>query len=187
MRGRLWRASHKGTSSFRTDYVLFIEPMRSAVERAKICFLKSGCPKKEKWMSHKHNLNPVRAGIASNLEEADFTSIQDRIRHIQQNIPEGKPALMNFREAEKDEQTEAVLPFAFKDYLELVDWTGRMQRPDKKGFIQITEPRLLQSLTLTTLQWRQLVYEVQKEATTKLSGMNKLAVIERRKPYQAAA
>src|SRR5690606_36061838 len=112
---------------------------------------------------------------------------QDRIRHIQQDIPEGKPALMNFREIETDDQTEAALPFILKDYLELVDWTGRMQRSDKKGFIRITEPLLLQSLTLNGLQWRQLLYEVQKEASTKLSGMNKLTVIERRKSHQAAA
>lgn len=133
------------------------------------------------------DLNPVRAGIADNLEESDFTSIQDRIRRIQQDIPEGKPALMNFREVEKDDQIEAALPFGLKDYLELVDWTGRAQRPDKKGFIRINQPRLLQRLGLNDVQWRQLAQEVQKEAATKLSGLNKLAVIERRKTRQAAA
>jgi hypothetical protein len=67
-----------------------------------------------------------------------------------------------------------------KDYLELVDWTGRMQRSDKKGFIDYKTPKLLASLHLSSVQWKLLSKEIQKESTTMLNGLNKVATIERR-------
>jgi len=40
-------------------------------------------------------------------------------------------------------QTPWAVPFAFKDYLELVDWTGRALRADKPGYIEAREPKIL--------------------------------------------
>ncbi|WP_133484451.1 MULTISPECIES: hypothetical protein [Halomonas] len=37
----------------------------------------------------------------------------------------------------------AAIPFGFEDYLELVEITGRCQRPDKRGAIGKQVPRLL--------------------------------------------
>jgi len=119
------------------------------------------------------DLNPVRAGIAQDLEDSDYTSIQARIRQLQNQQDEKKPALMAFTESEKDEQPVTMLPYALKDYLELVDWTGRVQRSDKKGFIGYKTPKLLTSLRLSSAQWKLLAKVIQKESITMLNGLNK--------------
>jgi len=43
-------------------------------------------------------------------------------------------------------QTPWAVPFAFGDYLELVDWTGRALREDKPGYIKAREPKILARL-----------------------------------------
>jgi hypothetical protein len=42
--------------------------------------------------------------------------------------------------------TPWAVPFAFEDYLELVDWTGRALRSDKRGHIEAGAPRILDRL-----------------------------------------
>ncbi|MBN2701103.1 MAG: hypothetical protein JXR29_06605, partial [Methylothermaceae bacterium] len=43
---------------------------------------------------------------------------------------------------------ETAIPFAFDDYLELVDYTGRAIRPDKRGAIPATTPKILDRLDI---------------------------------------
>jgi len=43
-------------------------------------------------------------------------------------------------------QLPAAIPFSLEDYLELVETTGRCQRPDKRGLIEGRVPRLLDRL-----------------------------------------
>ncbi len=40
-------------------------------------------------------------------------------------------------------RTPWAVPFAFADYVELVDWTGRALHPKKKGFLPADQPRIL--------------------------------------------
>jgi len=117
------------------------------------------------------DLNPVRAGIAETPETSDYTSIQERVADVpeqtetvmraldhtptptQDTAVDGQTLL-----AERDAQrlTQAALmpfdatsrtpwavPFAFEDYLELVDWTGRAIRSDKRGHVLSRHPRVL--------------------------------------------
>jgi hypothetical protein len=44
--------------------------------------------------------------------------------------------------------TEPSLPFSFREYLELVDWTGRIVREDKRGAIDSSFPPLTQRLNI---------------------------------------
>jgi REP element-mobilizing transposase RayT len=128
------------------------------------------------------DLNPIRAGIAAHLEDSDFTSIQDRIREVQGK--EGicaTPQLLPFGESTKEQQNTApTLPHALQDYLELVDWTGRAIRSDRKGFIKAAQPKLLSTLKLSEQQWRILALEIQKKSILMLHGLNKLEAIEKR-------
>ena len=127
------------------------------------------------------DLNPIRAGIANNLEDSDFTSIQDRIRQVQgKQRDDTKPQLMSFVERAAELQKPILtLPHTLQDYLELVDWTGRAIRDDKKGFIKLSQPKLLSILKLSGQQWRVLALEVQKKSILMLHGLNKLDSIEK--------
>ncbi len=48
---------------------------------------------------------------------------------------------------------KAAIPFSFEDYLELVESTGRMLRPDKRGAISDQIPRLMQRLNIDPEQF----------------------------------
>jgi len=101
------------------------------------------------------DLNPVRAGIARTPEASDFTSIQQRIRAMQsseggktdrdEKDSDTPPALMAFKEAERHDSPNE-LPFSLKDYMELVDWTGRAALTGKRGAIAEDCPPLLKRL-----------------------------------------
>ena len=136
------------------------------------------------------DLNPVRAGISETLEESEFTSIQARIRGaapVNNDSTECPfPRLMPFwAEVERDEGP-APLPLDTRDYIELVDWTGRIARTDKKGFIPRDAPSALSSLNLNQAQWRTLALEIQQESITMFNGLAKLAAWERRLTRKAA-
>lgn len=115
------------------------------------------------------DLNPIRAGIADSLQSSDFTSIQERISALKQvnNIiispqapvqsAKNKPQTINKSLAKFDAATHSSqqtgIPFHFADYLELIDWTGRAIRHDKKGFIDNQRPKLLNELGIASDAW----------------------------------
>ena len=113
------------------------------------------------------DLNPVRANIAETPEDSDHTSIQERIKPrfnledaIHQQIEQQslqrfdgvlKP-LLHF-EGNVTEHKQTGILFSEKDYLQLVDYTGRIIRPDKRGAIPDHLPPILQRLNLDQKQW----------------------------------
>ena len=119
------------------------------------------------------DLNPIRANLADTPEDSDYTSIQERIRPqwdlkkaIQRQIKQKsvsalteshirniKPTqLMPFTHQNTNNKHNS-LPFNLIDYLELVDWTGRILRDDKRGFIKKTTPPILERLTVKNKEW----------------------------------
>ncbi|WP_219909181.1 Mobile element protein [Photobacterium aquimaris] len=106
------------------------------------------------------DLNPIRAGVTPSLEQSDFTSIQQRIREYQQPKTSAKQPplhkahfeLLPFVGAEHQAKTAAI-NFAFADYLELIDWTGRSIRNDKQGLIAPNQPKMLQQLGISADAW----------------------------------
>ena len=113
------------------------------------------------------DLNPVRAGLATSPETSSYTTIQERIRPafelenaIQNQRQRGD--LLDFKSALKPllhfeigllEKAQTGILFAFQDYLELVDWTGRIIRNDKRGFIDNELPPILPRLKIPSEQW----------------------------------
>ncbi len=51
------------------------------------------------------------------------------------------------------------LPFRRTDYIELVDWTGRIIREDKKGHIEKDIPPILQRLNIEPQHWHYLTIQ----------------------------
>ena len=108
------------------------------------------------------DLNPIRAGMADSPESSDFTAIQERLgisppaseistKSTMKPIPEAP--LLAFDGMISDETTQPCIPFHFADYLELVDWTGRVIRADKRGHIPAQLPPILQRLNIDPKQW----------------------------------
>ncbi len=114
------------------------------------------------------DLNPLRAGIVDTPEASADISLQQRLRQFAQqtepanqteqedtsnqaapsNIePSDRPKLLPFADQAAPEASN-VIAFALADYLELVDWAGRIHRPDKQGQIAQNAPPILERLGL---------------------------------------
>lgn len=106
------------------------------------------------------DLNPIRARMAETPEGSSYTSIHQRIRQIQQakstlspNSSNTQPGnLLPFAGYSRTEMPKG-LPFRLTDYLELVDWTGRQLREDKRGAISDNLPKILPRLQLDQKHW----------------------------------
>ncbi len=110
------------------------------------------------------DLNPIRAGIAETPETSEHTSIKQRVEcpESQQSQPKTLYPFVGYpREPMPDG-----LPFRLSDYLELVDWTGRVLRDDKRGHISHYIPPILDRLEIDAKQWRTLATQLEKECKT---------------------
>ncbi|GGY51422.1 hypothetical protein GCM10011297_25460 [Bacterioplanes sanyensis] len=103
------------------------------------------------------DLNPVRANMAATPEKSSHTSVQRRIKKAKSSRQSNHPS----------QQTKDLLPFVgnprqniplgiqmkLTDYLELVDWTGRIIRHDKRGAIAQNTAAILDRLGIDDQQW----------------------------------
>ena len=103
------------------------------------------------------DLNPVRAGMAKTPETSDHTSIQKRLSKVQKatqpNHPQQQDKQLSIFAGNPKEDMPKGLPFRLTDYLELVDWTGRILREDKRGAIPENMPPILNRLNIETKHW----------------------------------
>ncbi len=97
------------------------------------------------------DLNPVRAGRAATPELSDHTSIQRRLRGFSAHCSNADNALYPFV-GDASELPAKGLPFELRDYVELVDWTGRMLR-DGSGSISRNLPPILERMAMDSKQW----------------------------------
>ncbi len=120
------------------------------------------------------DLNPVRAGIAKTPESSEYTSVKERI-NPQFNLSEaiksycgqgGFPdhlwcddnpipikSLATFSGGETLDSHTAGINFHLKDYLKLVDYSGRIIREDKTGHIDNKTPPILERLEISYKTW----------------------------------
>ena len=110
------------------------------------------------------DLNPIRAAMAETPETSDHTSIKLRIEYWKNKSHQSRS------DHNDNLQPKSLLPFAGNlrqpkprglsfnliDYIELVDWTGRIIRDDKRGAINETAPPILQRLNISTRYWVEL-------------------------------
>lgn len=140
------------------------------------------------------DLNPLRAGIAPTPEAGEFTSVEQRVKALLSSPPsktsEGDPAVAEAEPSRprlmpfmpeglvKAEPSDGQLPYQLQDYLELLDWAGRIERPGKRGSIAADTPAILARLALEPERFR-----AQLQSQFSFRG----AVVGRRTTARAAA
>ena len=117
------------------------------------------------------DLNPIRATMANTPEDSDHTSIAYRlnqlankptidlnqaiaVQHAQGFLLVNQLAtksLLHFNPDKKNLHHQ--LPFNQAEYIQLVEWTGRIIRNDKRGYIDPTTPDILDRLNIDSKRW----------------------------------
>jgi hypothetical protein len=93
------------------------------------------------------DLNPMRAGIANSPESSKHTSLQQRLNKVKQQPIEHKIRLMTLSSNHNQKHKNSIA-FSNQDYFELVEWSGRVIRDDKRGAIDNKLPPILSRLNL---------------------------------------
>ncbi|HEY7772846.1 MAG TPA: hypothetical protein VIC26_06680 [Marinagarivorans sp.] len=126
------------------------------------------------------DLNPIRAKMAEAPETSDHTSIKQRITAAKNNQPIKN--LAQFVGNPREPMPQG-LPFALVDYIELVDWTGRVIRDDtqlhcihaiaglvnpmrQRGHIATTLPPIIDRLGIEQDNWLELTRAFEKNTKT---------------------
>ena len=113
------------------------------------------------------DLNPIRAGLAERLTDSAHTSIKRRCKQAEQakqpnHENQQADGLLPFVGNPRANMPNG-LPFRLTDYLELVDWTGRILRDDKRGAISEDVPPILAQLNIDPKQWCYLSQHFESE------------------------
>jgi hypothetical protein len=102
------------------------------------------------------DLNPIRAKMATTPETSDHTSIQRRIHSA---IKDEQPAeLLPFVGDEYFNMPDGLM-FSVKDYIMLVEDTGRIIREDKRGAISSNSQDILNRLNIPADNWLKITRE----------------------------
>jgi len=130
------------------------------------------------------DLNPIRAKMYDSLENSEYTSAYERIygvAHIKDNPSTyqfNKKPLFCFTGDVVESGTDnnaGGIAFSLLDYLELVDWSGRILREDKRGVIAYSHPKLLNQLGLDETTWLTLASRFGKDYQGAVGSLEALA------------
>jgi len=107
------------------------------------------------------DLNPVRAGMAKTPEASKHTRIKKHITqaqtaHIANHPQQQAKGLFPFVGNPRGEMPPG-LAFKLTDYLELVDWSGRILRAGKRGSIDSQCAPILERLNIEPEHWGYLI------------------------------
>jgi hypothetical protein len=126
------------------------------------------------------DLNPIRAKMANSIECSEYTSAHERIHgNASQNITAApknghiKP-LYGFV-GDQSQDTSQGIPFSLIDYIELLDWTIRILRDDKRGVVLGTQPQLLDVLGIDDEIWCELASSFGKNYHGAVGSLEELA------------
>lgn len=100
------------------------------------------------------DLNPIRAGLTEQLEDSTHTSAHERI-----SASRAAPEIL----FQPLRPVKGLMPYTLSinaaDYLQILDWTGRLLAPGKRGAIPGSAPAVLSLVDSTPSRW-----------TTRVSG-----------------
>jgi REP element-mobilizing transposase RayT len=133
------------------------------------------------------DLNPVRAGLTTSLAGSDFTSAQQRLRQLARARRTSRAMASDLTGTDREIPlaqfagalstsiaSKAVLPIRLQDYLELVEETGRVAMPGKRGVISPTALRSLAQLSLSTEQWQLLALNTQGSPLRAIGSLDRI-------------
>jgi hypothetical protein len=113
------------------------------------------------------DLNPIRAGLALLPEHSSHTSVMARIQERDaHHVPFVDHAVVGCE----------ALPLTQQEYVELVDWTGRLIRPDKQGYVPSRMPPILERMEFGEKQWMR---EVKHYGKWYFRAVGSIAALER--------
>jgi len=103
------------------------------------------------------DLNPIRAAMAKTPEGSDHNSIKKRIEktktaHQSNHYLQQSKYLYPFAGYLRQNMPKG-LPFRLTEYMELVDWTGKTIRDDKRCSIDQRLPPILIRFAMDTKHW----------------------------------
>ena len=98
------------------------------------------------------DLNPIRAKIAKTPETSDYTSVKERAAQARGDVAKKQPHQLKPLRSQ-GQNPDIAIPFTLGNYLELVDWTGRIVRQDKRGSISADTPPILERLRIDSDEW----------------------------------
>jgi len=134
------------------------------------------------------DLNPVRAAMTKTPETAAHTSIKLRFERATQSdhpeqIKQQVRGLMPFAGHPRKTMPKG-LPFRLMDYLELVDWNGRVIRDDKRGAIPAHYPSVIDRLGIEPQHWLHLTLHYESSFKGLVGCVDKLKQVCRSLGYR---
>lgn len=113
------------------------------------------------------DLNPIRSRLAFSLEKSDYTSIKMRIKALRDNR---QPQHLSPFIGRTAHTYHRGLPFTIRDYAALLEFTGRILRPDKRGYIDASVPSIINTVGLTVYQWTKVTQNIESWFGTQISS-----------------
>ncbi|MDF2176847.1 transposase [Aliiglaciecola sp. CAU 1673] len=107
------------------------------------------------------DLNPLRAKMADTPETSSHTSICQRAVRAKQR--KSQPQDLAYFVGKPRQVMPKGLPFRLRDYLELVDQTGRCICENKRGYIEESQSPILLRLGLDTEHWLTLTRQFERQ------------------------
>ena len=107
------------------------------------------------------DLNPIRAAMAKTPEQSDYTSIQERVTKTDTN-------LLGFH--------QDGIPYYLTDYIALVDYTGRVQLENKKGYIPKDIDDVFKRFNLNPDSWLDEMKKFRSKGRTAVGTISQLKV-----------
>jgi len=113
------------------------------------------------------DLNPVRAAMAKTPETSEYTSVKKRAKkakaaHTPNHPKQQAYGLMPFAGNPRQDMPEGI-QMRLTDYLDLVDWTGRQIRDNKRGSISEAEPAIMDRLGIDAEHWLYITQNFESE------------------------
>lgn len=106
------------------------------------------------------DLNPIRARIAQTPEDSDFTGIQQRIRIWKQKMSPGCSESFSggwLCPIASEGDRLGVLPMSEEEYFRLVDKSGRLLHPNKRGIMDADLAPILERIGAKPESWSETI------------------------------